>query len=61
MFRILITQLLTVTAVLSHQLAGSWITEGYGLNPAVAYPLATMCILTPLVVAMFRPRRRLMF
>ncbi len=44
MVRILLAALMTVIAILFGQMGWSWIEQGHGLHPAVAYPIATSAV-----------------
>ena len=43
----LIAQMATLAAIASYALGPSWIVEGYGLNPMIAFPLATVLMILP--------------
>lgn len=45
MLRIVLTVLLTVICIVSANLGFSWIQEGHGLHPAIAFPIATICMM----------------
>lgn len=44
MLRILFTVILSMSFVIFIQLGADWMNLGHGLHPAVAFPLATMCL-----------------
>ena len=43
----LIAQLATFAAISAYALGYNWIAEGHGLNPMIAFPLATVLLLLP--------------
>ncbi len=51
MTKTLLTQACTITAMLTLDSAIKWMNDGYGLNPLVAMPIATLLIIAPYVVA----------
>lgn len=51
MLRIIITAMLMFIAVQSNDLGFSYIEQGHGLHPALAFSVATLCIIVILVMA----------
>ncbi len=45
------------TAAFYGQLGWAWLNEGFGLNPMLAFPLATVSVLIPLFGAMWHSYR----
>ena len=46
----LVAQAFTALALILSYLANSWLVEGYGLNPWLALPFATICMAVPHVL-----------
>ena len=49
----IITQMLTVSATVLTHLAILWTDVGRGLNPYIALPIATLCMVLPYVIDHF--------
>lgn len=47
MFKVLITVICTLLANNYLNLGNAWIEEGYGLNPIISFPVATLLIIIP--------------
>jgi hypothetical protein len=43
----LLTQACTIAAMLAFHLGTEWMNAGYGLNPMIAFPLATALAIAP--------------
>jgi hypothetical protein len=52
MFRIFVTMACTIVAMMSIHLGYLWQSTGEGLNPALAYPLATLLLVAPYILLM---------
>lgn len=53
MLKIGITILCTLCAVMLVQFGMAWINEGQGLHPLIAFPLATIIFLAPIMAQLF--------